>query len=389
MTDTHIQDLFWNGINSDADTNLGFLKSIVDQSLLGNLETPYFIYTGNGRIYGLENMEFSYDIIARLNSTGLYIFLYEPICLRVNGEYNLSFYSECDYDVDNVTSDELDSILAFIKKNNLESVKIYVTDYNTACLQRVYPTLNITTSDIFLLGVSVNLEKKHAIANNFTKPFWCGNWRYTPHRHLVMSKLVTIDGNYSWHYYCDLEILKENSWFRDFTNDIISRCNLLNSAAFSIDSFIEKKKVLSFRDHSTPSIPNQHLTEQLGKSYSDSFCAVVTETRYAQPMANVSEKTLYPMFYKLPLIVVGAPYSLEYIKSLGFKTFDRWWDESYDTIENHQDRLKKIFDVIDYINSKPIEELKTIYEEMYEVLDHNYQQTLNLKKHIIRFRNIF
>jgi hypothetical protein len=59
MTDTHIQDLFWNGINSDADTNLGFLKSIVDQSLLGNLETPYFIYTGNGRIYGLENMEFS------------------------------------------------------------------------------------------------------------------------------------------------------------------------------------------------------------------------------------------------------------------------------------------------------------------------------------------
>ena len=95
------------------------------------------------------------------------------------------------------------------------------------------------------------------------------------------------------------------------------------------------------------------------------------------------------MFYKLPLIVVGAPYSLEYIKSLGFKTFDRWWDESYDTVENHQDRLKKIFDVIDYINSKPIEELKTIYEEMHEILDHNYQHTLNLKKHIIRFHNNF
>jgi hypothetical protein len=45
--------------------------------------------------------------------------------------------------------------------------------------------------------------------------------------------------------------------------------------------------------------------------------------------------------------------------------------------------------VIDYINSKPIEELKTIYEEMHEILDHNYQHTLNLKKHIIRFHNNF
>ena len=384
MASVHIQDLFWDRIKDVNDTNLGFLKSTVENSLLDNIETPYFIYTGNGRITELEDMEFSHDIVERLNSTGLYIFLYEPICLRVGGEYNFSFYSECEYDADNITSDELDSILAFIKKNNLESVKIYVTDYNTTCLQRVYPILNITTSDIFLLGISVDLENKHSITNNFTKKFWCGNWRYTPHRHLIMSKLATIDGNYSWHYHSDLEILKENVWFNDFSDEIINQCKFLNSASFSIDSFIEKKQVLSYRDHSIPLIPNQHLTKQLGKSYSDSFCAVVTETRYAQPMANISEKTLYPMFYKLPLIVVGAPYSLEYIKSLGFKTFDRWWDEGYDVIENHQDRLKKIFNVIDYINSKSIQDLKKIYDEMHEVLDYNYQHTLNLKKHILK-----
>jgi hypothetical protein len=71
------------------------------------------------------------------------------------------------------------------------------------------------------------------------------------------------------------------------------------------------------------------------------------------------------------MILVAPPRTLEYLKTFGFKTFDRWWDESYDQEEDHEKRLMKIFDVIDFINSKSLEELKTIYEEMRGILEHN------------------
>jgi hypothetical protein len=82
---------------------------------------------------------------------------------------------------------------------------------------------------------------------------------------------------------------------------------------------------------------------------------------------------LTALHLKLPIILVAPPYTLEYLKTFGFKTFDKWWDESYDIEENHYIRIMKIFNVIDYINSKSIQELQKIYAEMKEVLDHNKQ----------------
>jgi hypothetical protein len=102
---------------------------------------------------------------------------------------------------------------------------------------------------------------------------------------------------------------------------------------------------------------------------------VVNETRFAQPFANISEKTLNPLRAKLPLILVAPPRSLEYLKTFGFKTFDRWWDESYDQEEDHELRMLKILDVIDYIDSKSIDELNAMYEDMTEVLTVNHYIT--------------
>jgi uncharacterized protein YqgQ len=73
----------------------------------------------------------------------------------------------------------------------------------------------------------------------------------------------------------------------------------------------------------------------------------------------------------MPVIVVAPPRTLEYLKTFGFQTFDKWWDESYDLEEDHEQRLLKIFDVIDYINEKSLQELEIIYNEMAEILEHN------------------
>jgi hypothetical protein len=380
MSCDYVHNLFWAGINNDSDINLGFLKkSIVDKSFLKNFKDPYYIYTGNSCIESFKTSVLSDQTRTRLNDTTLHIFLYEPLCLKVNGNYNFSFYSEFSSTIptDTITCDTLDSINTFINNNDLKSVKICITDCNAGVLQQFYPDLDIVTLDLYLLQVSADLLEKPTVSNNFTKKFWCGNRRYTAHRHLIMSKLVSLSGNYSWPYDCDIDILKNNVWYCDYTADILQGCNLLNQVTLSLDTVVSKIKITKF-NHYAPDGTNR-LTNGLAFSYADSFCAVVNETRFAQPMPNVSEKTIWPIYYKMPVIVVGAAGSLEYLKSLGFKTFDCWWDESYDQEADHQARLKKIFTVIDYINSKSIEDLKIIYSEMQDVLEHNQQVAINLK----------
>jgi hypothetical protein len=108
------------------------------------------------------------------------------------------------------------------------------------------------------------------------------------------------------------------------------------------------------------------------KFYRDVFCDVVNETRFAQPTANYSEKVYNALFYKKPFIMVGPPKTLEYMRQEGFKTFSDFWDESYDDITDHEQRLFAIYKLIDSINKKPIEELRLIYQQMIPILNYNY-----------------
>ena len=59
------------------------------------------------------------------------------------------------------------------------------------------------------------------------------------------------------------------------------------------------------------------------------------------------------------------------MKELGFKTFDKWWDESYDSEPNGWKRLQKVLDIIKEISSKSNEELLEMYIDMKDVLQHN------------------
>ena len=89
----------------------------------------------------------------------------------------------------------------------------------------------------------------------------------------------------------------------------------------------------------------------------------------------ITEKTEKCFSAGLPFIIVSTPYFLKELKKLGFKTFDKWWDESYDLEENYRKRVKMIVNVIEDINKKPYQELVKMYNEMIPTLKHN--QTRN------------
>jgi hypothetical protein len=347
---------------------------------LGKNNNICFIWTGTGRIPKLEK-EFSNKIKNKIKKKTIEIYLYEPICLLVNGKYNCSFYSEFNSKntYSDVVSPELESIRIFKKKNNLTKVKIYTSDYNLEYLKSLYPDLELYCLDSFIRHITIDRHGSQ-LPNKILKKFWCGNWRYTVHRHLVMSYLVHLDGNYSWNLQCNFEDLKENLWFdlENYRNKDSARFDLikngtdmLNLSVLRIDTKIDPVVVdntceVYIPGHSSPIRSNNFLD-----SYKECFCAVVNETRFAQPFGYFSEKTTTAIESKLPIIIVAPPRTLEYLKTFGFKTFDRWWDESYDIEEDHEERLIKIFNLIDFINNKSLEELEKIYIEMFDILEHN------------------
>lgn len=382
---TYSQDLFWANMpraRKSFTTHLGFLKyKLGNNSFLTGIKTPCYIFTGTNRIEKLEKLKLSEKIKNKLNKTGLHIYLYEPSCFKLGKSHNRSFYSEFKHDVNlkELTADELDSINLFIDNNNLTNVTVFTSDYNIQLVQPNYPNLKLQCLDTFLRDMVYD-NKMDLYPNSINKKFWCGNWRYAPHRHLVTAYMIKLNGNYSWNLSCNFEKLKENVWFDLDKLKIVDMhryqqikdgVEYLENHIIAIDQSLASVNVNSLEEVYIPGDNSPARSDLFRQSYKECFCAIVNETRYAQPYGYFSEKTLTPINAMVPIILVAPPKTLEYLKTFGFKTFDRWWDESYDQEEDHENRLLKIFDIIDYINNKSFDELTKMYKEMHDVLLHN------------------
>lgn len=127
-------------------------------------------------------------------------------------------------------------------------------------------------------------------------------------------------------------------------------------------------------DHKEKSaIPNHSMVLSAVTECMESFVYVVTETCFWETKCHLTEKAFKPIILRQPFILLGCAYNLEYLKSYGFKTFDRWFDESYDKITDPIKRLQAVADVLKSICSRSEEELTTMLHEMEEVLEYNYQ----------------
>jgi len=105
--------------------------------------------------------------------------------------------------------------------------------------------------------------------------------------------------------------------------------------------------------------------------YEQTFFTIVQETEFSIWQQASTEKILQPILHTHPFVVVGSPYSLKNLKRLGFKTFDKWWDESYDDEEDDWKRLIKVYSLIESLLSKSDEELRLMLHEMKEILEYN------------------
>lgn len=352
---------------------------------------PFMVYMFNKRINKLYEINHSMEVTEYLNKVGIDFYLNEPLCAYVeNAEprYNMLFYSELSGSErpEDLRSEELQSIVDYADRNNLTNITVRTCDYRVEKFFTHYTKrLNLIFDDSFVKHAQ-KLYITKPIPNTFKKRFMNLNWRWSPHRNLIASFLSTGDNHVSYYFTGKMEDITVNAPWLDASamssahyNRLVNGISHINqSSPFNIDL-----NITDAADCSTDRYPKGELRidefvdplkgNPVEIKYQDIFCDVVTESRFAQPTGNYSEKIHQPMFYKKPFILVAPPRTLELLRKQGYKTFNKFWDESYDTIENHNERLIKIFELIESLESKTMTELEGMYSEMQSIVEHNHR----------------
>lgn len=105
-------------------------------------------------------------------------------------------------------------------------------------------------------------------------------------------------------------------------------------------------------------------------AYLDTYFSLVTETVFDYPYTFRTEKIWKPIAIGHPFIAVANTGYYRDLHHLGFKTFGNIIDESFDKIENNQDRLNRIVAVVkDLCN----QDLPAFIKEAQEVCKYNQQ----------------
>lgn len=184
--------------------------------------------------------------------------------------------------------------------------------------------------------------------------FFCPNYKDKIHRRVLASYLYS---NYPAES-------KVSYYFND---------NNFDTDVLSVD---ENKKLINSLPLALAYDNGDLIHHEMENLYRNSFCTIITETFFETDFANFSEKTLDPILYGRPFVMAGPPFTLKLLKSFGFKTFDSWWDESYDEETDYEKRLQKLKNTIDNIAKL---NYNKVLEEMYETLIYNQNNIATLE----------
>jgi hypothetical protein len=137
--------------------------------------------------------------------------------------------------------------------------------------------------------------------------------------------------------------------------------------------------------------PVNHSLPSSRRFYQEGYVSFVLETFFCHSDYNIvdrpleyeldiSEKTMKPISMLHPFIVMGQPGILKHLRDMGFKTFHGWWDESYDDIQDPNERFAALLKLYEELNSYSHKTLADMMYEMVDVLEYNFLKYKNLKE---------
>ena len=200
-----------------------------------------------------------------------------------------------------------------------------------------------------------------------SKKFTCLNRMDKPFRRIFAATLVSkgfdVDAYFS---YTDQKYAVEKT----VSESDVSQWDSWDHAV--LDRFDPPYRCDELQDH-------EHNLHKLidERFFQDAYWNVVVETDIATLF--LTEKTIKHILNLQPCVIVGAPGSIQLLHELGYKTFSKWIDESYDSIEDSEQRLKKCLELVKQISSMTHAEHVKMQQDMAEILLYNQRHFLSDK----------
>lgn len=252
--------------------------------------------------------------------------------------------------------------------------------YESYCKQFNWIQLNIFSLNNYELLTSSRVKDNEDLYKKFlteprikNKKILCFNRDGKEHRLYIVSELIR--RNLLKDSYVSLYLYKDK-----ISTSLIRE--VLPKSYNTISKTLEENEALMpltlslNDDHS-----NNHIVADDVKHFNDSYFSIVNETKYFKHIGHLdchwfTEKTFKPISCKHPFILVSRPGSLEQLRILGYKTFSPYIDESYDEIENDEDRLEIIMNEVEKLCRYTNLEWLKFQENVQPILEHNFNMLL-------------
>ena len=115
----------------------------------------------------------------------------------------------------------------------------------------------------------------------------------------------------------------------------------------------------------------------------EAFWHIVTETVFYYDKLHLTEKIFKPIVSKQPFMLLAAPGNLAYLKSYGFKTFDSVIDESYDNIQDNDDRIDAVVKQLNWYCNLSDSDKLDVMKKLEPIIEYNFHHFYGEFKNII------
>jgi hypothetical protein len=299
------------------------------------------------------------------------------------------------------------SVEAFMSDNDIRSMSSYFRDscslplnkiiYMTGCMNAAelyeeycqkfrvpndeYNRLQIisypSSQQIFATNIENGTVTEPPYDENFVpeKLFLMWNRRFRTHRTqltLALYKAGLIDRSYISFNLRDPE--KQDAMFKDtFHHHTV---NYLGISTEDINNFNSKLPLVI--DGATQiNAMCEDLNSETRQFYHNSLVSIVTETNWDLPEVTLTEKSFKPLKEKHPFIIVGVPGALRALKGMGFKTFNQFWPEDYDNIQDPNLRMQRLATICEIIGSWNQDQIRDFRRQVKPIVEHNFNMLKN------------
>tara|TARA_Y100001937_G_C7134026_1_gene339018 strand:+ start:240 stop:1562 length:1323 start_codon:yes stop_codon:yes gene_type:complete len=242
-------------------------------------------------------------------------------------------------------------------------------------------------------------------STNKSKKFLCLNAHYREHRHYLFYKLhynkLLKDGYYSFclgqginfvEHTKDRMIEEWNNYSKNLDIENLSySIKILDELPINLEEddfwdtplIIKNPIMAKFNHYYRPWVLKN--LDMISKTYFNIATESSNDCDHGR-FSYFSEKTFIGWITQ-PTIIIGTPFTIEHLKSLGFESFSEMFDETYDTIISNDERLKKTYSEIERVCNLPQTELQSIYNDLLPKVKYN-QEKLFEHEFIEEFKGI-